>query len=486
MTVREPPAAGTRYPWRAAPGPAPTSRQVRPPIRGRRAGLVTRVLANVLDVVVVLLLLAGGYAAVAAGRFLINPPAFRFPAPGFGLVLIAGLALQAVYFTASWRVTGRTYGDAVLGLRVVNFRGERMHWAGAAVRALFCVVFPIGLLWVLLSPRNRSVQDAVLRTSVIYDWPSAGSRPAGRECFMTASTGTRRGAGLRHPAEVPFYVFMVVLNLAIIALIIRFAFVLPFVPPRLQDAGWAVAIRAALVGLLLLVPGLVVGRELQRATTRGTAVQLSRSQYPGLYETAERFAAAIGLRRMPQLYLANGNGTLNAFAAQATGFDYVVVSNELFVNLREQNRDGLNFILGHEMGHVRLHHVALWYQLSIAYSGLIPVLGPTLSRLREYSCDRHGAYLSPGGVTGLVLLASGRYTEHDVDVAQLLQQGRELRGFWVGLAQLPRSHPFTVRRVERLFRAGLFTRIPEPVGAGAVLPRPPMDAATTQAGSRPR
>ena len=31
-----------------------------------------------------------------------------------------------------------------------------------------------------------------------------------------------------------------------------------------------------------------------------------------------------------------------------------------------------------------------------------------------------------------------------------------LRGFWVGLAQLPRSHPFTVRRLERLYQVGLF------------------------------
>jgi hypothetical protein len=56
----------------------------------------------------------------------------------------------------------------------------------------------------------------------------------------------------------------------------------------------------------------------------------------------------------------------------------------------------------------------------------------------------------------LVLLASGRYTENDVNVDELVQQGRELRGLWVGLAQLPRSHPFTVRRLERLYRAGLF------------------------------
>jgi hypothetical protein len=61
--------------------------------------------------------------------------------------------------------------------------------------------------------------------------------------------------------------------------------------------------------------------------------------------------------------------------------------------------------------HIKLHHVSLWYQLSRCYTNWIPLLGAWLSRLREYSCDRHGAYLCPDGEVGLVLLTSGRYTE---------------------------------------------------------------------------
>jgi hypothetical protein len=38
------------------------------------------------------------------------------------------------------------------------------------VRAALYAIFPIGLLWVLGSGQNRSLQDLVLRTSVIYDW----------------------------------------------------------------------------------------------------------------------------------------------------------------------------------------------------------------------------------------------------------------------------------------------------------------------------
>jgi len=272
--------------------------------------------------------------------------------------------------------------------------------------------------------------------------------------------GTASRGGLRHPAEMPFFVFMVVLNLIVIAVIVQAARTLPFLPERLQGSEWAATVRSALIGLLLLIPGLVIARETQRAAIRGSAVELSLRQYHDLYRVTDDFAHRLGLRRRPQIYLANGNGTLNAFAAQATGHDYVVLSTELFTNLRDENREGLRFILGHELGHVRLHHVSLWYQLAVAYSERIPVLGPLLSRLREYSCDRHGAYLEPRGDTGLILLASGRHTEHVVDIDQLLRQGRALHGFWVELAQLTRSHPFTVRRLARLYQLGLF---PAPV-----------------------
>jgi Zn-dependent protease with chaperone function len=277
-------------------------------------------------------------------------------------------------------------------------------------------------------------------SSTVVTTPAGEASPAGR---------------LRHPAELPFYVFMIVLNALIIVLIVQAAVVLPFLPERYQDSGWALAVRGALIGLLLLVPVLIVIRETQRAAVRGTAVELSPNQYGDLYRIADEFARHLGLRRRPQIYLSNGNGALNAFAAQATGHDYVVLSNELFVNLYNNNRDGLRFILGHELGHIRLHHVSLWYQISVAYSERIPLLGPALSRLREYSCDRHGAHLSPLGATGLVLLASGRYTENDVNIDELVRQGQRLHGFWIALAQLPRSHPFTVRRLERLYRLGL-------------------------------
>jgi len=106
---------------------------------------------------------------------------------------------------------------------------------------------------------------------------------------QTSHPAVSSPAGLRHRVEIPFYLLMVALNIIIIIIILailRFAAVLPFVPPRNQDAGWAIAIRSTFVALLLLIPGLILVRETQRAATRGTAVELSRSQYPDLYQAA--------------------------------------------------------------------------------------------------------------------------------------------------------------------------------------------------------
>jgi len=149
----------------------PVPREARS-FQGRRAGVVTRTAANTIDFLLGVGVITSVYVAWCALRFLVNPTHFSFPAPSFLVLLICFEVVMFGYFTITWSTTGRTYGDHQLGLRVVNFRGERLRWAGAVVRAAFCLVLPIGLYWAVISSTNRSVQDTVMRTSVIYDWTS--------------------------------------------------------------------------------------------------------------------------------------------------------------------------------------------------------------------------------------------------------------------------------------------------------------------------
>jgi hypothetical protein len=180
---------------------------------------------------------------------------------------------------------------------------------------------------------------------------------------------------LRSPYEIPLYVVSVLVNLLIIALILVGALLLGYLNALAGEpvSGPVVdVIRVAFFALLLLVPGLVVYRQLTRAGIRGSAVRLSRRQFPDIYAVKEDFARKLGLQREPEIYLMSGNGTLNAFAASTFGYDFVVIHSELFSNTYEKNRDALAFILGHELGHLRLGHTRLWYQLSTAYVDRVP------------------------------------------------------------------------------------------------------------------
>ena len=140
------------------------------PYQGMRAGIVTRTIASSIDFAVVVGILASAYVGWAALLFLLNPTTFAFPVVRPVVMLVAYGTVLFLYLATFWSTTGRTYGSHVMGLRVVNFRGERVHLVGAVLRSAFCTVFPIGLFWCAISRQNRSLQDTVLRTSVIYDW----------------------------------------------------------------------------------------------------------------------------------------------------------------------------------------------------------------------------------------------------------------------------------------------------------------------------
>jgi uncharacterized RDD family membrane protein YckC len=139
-------------------------------VQGQAAGLVTRLLADAVDCAVVAGVIGLGYLGVVVVRFFWRSWAFTMPTPSFALMLLLGALIALVYLTVGWSTTGRTYGTHLLGLRVVGPSARRLRLGGALLRALFCVVFPIGIFWVAVSRHNRSVQDHVLRTSVIYDW----------------------------------------------------------------------------------------------------------------------------------------------------------------------------------------------------------------------------------------------------------------------------------------------------------------------------
>lgn len=137
--------------------------------QGERAGFPSRVAACSIDMGLVILAMFALWLVVLLIQ-LIFTPGINVEPPRVATLVLIGYVFMVLYWAVSWGATGRSLGSWFMGLRVVNRRGGKLSWSLALLRAAFCVSFPFGLIWALFSKRNRSLQDLVLRTIVIYDW----------------------------------------------------------------------------------------------------------------------------------------------------------------------------------------------------------------------------------------------------------------------------------------------------------------------------
>jgi uncharacterized RDD family membrane protein YckC len=140
----------------------------------RAAGVITRGLGAVIDLLVVLLIMGGLYGGLVLVRLVYSPAAFSLPSLNAVFSTLVTFMVAVLYLTGCRTVSGSTAGAVTMGLRVVGRRSQRVRLPIALLRAIGCVLFPIGLVWVVVDRRRRSLQDIVFRTPVVYSRPSPG------------------------------------------------------------------------------------------------------------------------------------------------------------------------------------------------------------------------------------------------------------------------------------------------------------------------
>jgi len=154
-------------------GISPIPREARQ-YQSQRAGVVSRMAAAIIDALVVGVITLIGYAAIAGLTFMVSPRTFSFPQASWLLSLAGMLAVAVIYLTVAWAMSGRTYGNLVMGLRVVGRGARPLGALRALARAVACTLLPIGLLWSAVNADKLSLQDLLLRTFVVYDWQPRG------------------------------------------------------------------------------------------------------------------------------------------------------------------------------------------------------------------------------------------------------------------------------------------------------------------------
>jgi Zn-dependent protease with chaperone function len=186
------------------------------------------------------------------------------------------------------------------------------------------------------------------------------------------------------------------------------------------------------------------------AHLRGSSVKLGPNQMPEIYERVVELSRRIGLKKVPDAYLLQSGGMLNAFATRFGRANFIVLYSEL-VEACGNNVKALDFIIAHELGH--LHRGHLNWRWLVAPALFIPFLGSAYSRACEYTCDRYG-FLAPRDpdqrLDGLCILAAGPQLAAAVDRRVFAAQDRDLNTAFMKLGEWFSTHPPLALRLSAL------------------------------------
>ncbi len=135
-------------------------------VRGDRAGVWRRMIAGLLDLLVVVLLSTPFAAAIEFAKGQWSDPRV------IGLMGGIALAVMFSYLTVSIALTGRTLGMRLLSLRTIDVRTGLIPTGGQAMKRavgyIFSLaIFGLGLIYALIDREGRTMHDRFSKTVVV-------------------------------------------------------------------------------------------------------------------------------------------------------------------------------------------------------------------------------------------------------------------------------------------------------------------------------
>ncbi|MFJ7974526.1 M48 family metallopeptidase [Peribacillus sp. NPDC096379] len=207
-------------------------------------------------------------------------------------------------------------------------------------------------------------------------------------------------------------------------------------------------IGIVIIGTLILLSLFVHG--LSMAHIRRNGVRISERQFSGVYEKAELLAKEMDMK-VPNMYVLESSGMLNAFATRFFGKNMVVIYSELFDLSEEGKEDELMFVLAHEFAHIKRRHVLV--HMLVLPAMFMPLLGEAYMRACEYTCDRYAHFYvqnTEASKQALTMLAIGKKLAPKVNQDAFVNQIREESGFFAWLSEKLSTHPHLPKRLNAL------------------------------------
>ena len=197
--------------------------------------------------------------------------------------------------------------------------------------------------------------------------------------------------------------------------------------------------------VLFYMQGLAIGN------IRQNAVKITGEQFEDVYKKVVELSKKLGLEEIPDVYLMQSGGVLNAFATRFLFRDIVVIYSDILELAYEQGESAVDFVIAHELAHIKRSHLSK--RKYIACAMIIPFLGSAYSRACEYTCDRFAASVIDSlPLDGLLVLAAGTKLYKKVNADKFVANAYQERGYWEWLAEIYSSHPGLAARVKNIAR----------------------------------
>lgn len=215
----------------------------------------------------------------------------------------------------------------------------------------------------------------------------------------------------------------------------------------IEGQGLLIALSIYIVPLVLFY---LLFEFIFRAKAMGNMLLVSKEQFPHIHGMLVEGAEKLGMQ-VPEAFIYNSNGLLNAFARQVFGRRYVLLTSAI---IDATSDDQMKFIIGHELGHHAAGHLDSFYSFLRLPAMIVPFLYKAYSRQREYTCDKIGFAISrdyENSAKAISMLGCGcNKLNGSLNIHAFEKQEVRVPAVSGFLAEIISTHPRLTRRIIEL------------------------------------
>lgn len=242
----------------------------------------------------------------------------------------------------------------------------------------------------------------------------------------------------RHPWERPLFALCAVVSAVLLGALFHLVW-------SVGSFLWALAALGAVPLVCWWVRGLRYARE------RAESVRISPTQFPEVYRMVMSLSAEMGSSKAPEAYVRPGDPSPRTDASGHGLRRYLVLPGSLLDGAgRPRDPDAMAFLVAHQIGHITSGHTGYWQRLVILGAELVPGLGASLARTREYTADDHGLAHVPEGAQAVRLFAGGSDLYTRVNLGEMAARASVDRDPSLFVYHLLSRRPGNVRRMAAL------------------------------------